>query len=193
MEFKGSKTMQNLINSFAGESQARNRYTFFAGTAQKEGFEQIAAIFLDTAANESEHAKIYYKHLVKYLGDAVVNVNASYPVVLGDTLTNLKESLNGENEEWTSLYPDSAKAADSEGFSEIAESFRQISEAEKGHENRYKALIMNIESGKVFKKDKPVSWRCRNCGRVITAAGAPEKCPTCEHPKSYFEIMSENY
>lgn len=193
MDFRGSKTMQNLMNSFVGESQARNRYTFFASVAKKAGYEQIAAIFEDTALNEKEHAKIYYKHLVKHLGEAVANVNATYPVVLGDTITHLKSSIAGENEEWTKLYPEGAKIADEEGFPEVAVSFRQIAEAEKEHEKRYAALEKNIENGTVFKKDKAVRWRCRNCGRVIEAAEAPEKCPTCQHSVSHFEMMAENY
>jgi len=193
MDFKKSKTMQNLMNSFAGESQARNRYTFFASVAKKAGYEQIAAIFQDTADNEKEHAKIFYKHLVRYLGEAMLNVSATYPVILGDTSANLKSSIAGENEEWTKLYPEGAKAADEEGFPEIAESFRQIAFAEKEHEKRYAALRANIESGKVFKKDKAVKWRCRNCGRVVEGAAAPDKCPTCDHPQAYFELIAENY
>jgi len=193
MDFKKSKTMQNLMNSFAGESQARNRYTYFTSIAKKAGYEQIAALFQDTADNEKEHAKIFYKHLVKYLGEAVVNVNGTFPVVLGDTLVNLKSAIAGENEEWTKLYPEAAKTADEEGFPEVAESFRQIAQAEKEHEIRYAALAKNIEGGSVFKKDKPVRWRCRNCGRVVEGSEAPEKCPTCDHPQSYFELIAENY
>lgn len=194
MEFKDSKTMQNLMNSFAGESQARNRYTYFSGVAKKAGYEQIAAIFTDTAENEKEHAKVFFKHLVKYLGnDAMVDVQATFPVVLGDTIVNLKSSIEGENEEWTKLYPDAAKIADEEGFPEVAESFRQVAEAEKEHEIRYEALKNNIEKGVVFKKQSPIRWRCRNCGRVIDAAEAPQICPTCVHPQSYFEVMAANY
>ncbi len=193
MDFKGSKTMCNLMNSFAGESQARNRYTFFASTAKKEGYEQIASIFLDTADNEGVHAKTFFRHLADNLGEAEVDVNASYPVVFADTLSHLKASIAGENEEWTKLYPEAAKTADEEGFPGIAESFRQIAEAEKEHENRYQSLRENIENKTVFKKDKTVKWRCRKCGRVIEAPGAPEKCPACNHPKAYFEIMAENF
>ncbi len=194
MEFKNSKTMQHLMNSFAGESQARNRYTYFAGIAKKAGYEQIAAIFADTADNEKEHAKIFYKHLVKYLGNEVmVNVNAAFPVVLGDTIINLKSSIAGENEEWTKLYPEGAKVADEEGFPEIAESFRQVAEAEKEHEIRYEALKNNIEKGLVFKKTSPIRWRCRNCGRVVDGAEAPKTCPTCVHPQAYFEVLGANY
>lgn len=193
MDFKKSKTMQNLMNSFAGESQARNRYTFFSSTARKAGYQQISAIFQDTADNEKEHAKVFYKHLAKYLGEDAVSVNATYPVILGDTLAHLKSSIAGENEEWTKLYPEGAKIADEEGFPEIAYSFRQVAEAEKEHEKRYQALKDNIENGKVFKKDTPIKWRCRNCGRVIEDAVAPEKCPTCDHDQAYFEVMAENY
>ena len=195
MDFKKSKTMQNLMNSFAGESQARNRYSFFAGIARKAGYQQMSAIFQDTADNEKEHAKIFYKHLVEKLGKAVamVNVQASYPVILGDTEANLASAIAGENEEWTMLYPEGAKTADAEGFPEIAESFRQIAEAEKEHEKRYQALKNNIANATVFKKAKPVKWRCRNCGRVIEAAEAPAVCPTCNHPQEYFEVIAENY
>jgi rubrerythrin len=195
MNFKESKTMQNLMNSFAGESQARNRYTYFAGTARKAGFLQIAAIFEDTANNEKEHAKIFYKHLVSYLGEheAMVQVNAEYPVVLGDTGKNLASAIAGENEEWTKLYPQGARDADEEGFPEVAESFRQIAEAEKEHEKRYQALKNNVDQGKVFKKDSSVTWRCRNCGRVMEGTEAPETCPTCKHPRDYFELIAENY
>ncbi len=193
MEFDKSKTRQNLMNSFAGESQARNRYTYFAGVARKSGFQQIAWIFEDTANNEKEHAKVFYRHLVKYLGEAVVEVQASYPVILNDTLAHLKSSIAGENEEWTRLYPEAAKTANEEGFPEIAESFCQIAEAEKEHEKRYQALNDNIENGKVFKKETVVKWRCRNCGRVIESASAPEKCPACDHPVEHFELLAENY
>jgi len=193
MDFKKSKTMQNLMNSFAGESQARNRYTFFASIAKKAGYEQIAAIFQDTADNEKEHAKLFYKHLVRYLGEAEITVNASYPVILGDTAANLKSSIAGENEEWTKLYPDGAKTADEEGFPEIAETFRQVAMAEQEHEKRYAALKNNIDAGTVFKKAGAVKWRCRNCGRVVESAAAPDKCPTCDHPQAYFELMAQNY
>ncbi len=196
MDFKSSKTMQNLMNSFAGESQARNRYTFFASIARKAGYQQIAALFQDTADNEKEHAKVYYKHLVKHLGESdpvMINVDAPYPAILGDTVANLKSAIAGENEEWTVLYPEAAKIADEEGFPEIAESFRQVAEAEKEHEKRYQALKDNIEKGEVFKKSGTVKWRCRNCGRVIETAAAPDKCPTCDHPQDYFELIAENY
>jgi len=195
MDFKSSKTLQNLMNSFAGESQARNRYTFFASIARKAGYEQIAAIFLDTADNEKEHAKVFYKHLAKHLGaqEAMVTVNATYPVILADTPANLKSSIAGEHEEWVRLYPEAATIADQEGFKDVAESFRQVAEAEKEHEKRYQALKNNIDKGLVFKKEKPAKWRCRNCGRVVEAAEAPNVCPTCSHEQGYFELMAENY
>lgn len=196
MKFQDSQTMRNLMNSFAGESQARNRYTYFAGVARKAGFEQIAALFVDTADNEKEHAKVFYKHLVKHLGEnyqGMVDVQASYPVVLGDTSVNLASAIAGENEEWTKLYPEAAAIADKEGFPEIAESFRQVAEAEKEHEKRYAALKRNVDSGTVFKKSATVKWRCRNCGRVVEGSAAPDTCPTCVHPKSFFELIAENY
>ncbi len=195
MDFKDSKTMQNLINSFAGESQARNRYTFFSSIARKAGYQQIAAIFEDTANNEKEHAKVYFNHLVSHLGEAeaMATVNASYPVILSDTAANLESAIGGEHIEWTELYPNAAKDADEEGFPEVAESFRQVAEAEKEHEKRYQALKNNIENGKVFKKDAPVKWRCRNCGRVMEAAEAPAICPACKHAQEYYEVIAENY
>jgi len=195
MDFKNSKTMHNLMNSFAGESQARNRYTYFTGIARKAGYEQIAAIFDDTADNEKVHAKIFFKHLVKYLGEepTIVDVQAKFPVVLGDTLVNLKSAVAGENEEWTLLYPNAAKIADEEGFPEVAESFRQIAEAEKEHENRYEAFVSNINGGTVFKKSAPVKWRCRNCGRIIESDSAPDICPACQHAQAHFEVCAENY
>jgi len=195
MDFKNSKTMHNLMNSFAGESQARNRYTYFTGIARKAGYEQIAAIFDDTADNEKVHAKIFFKHLVKYLGEepTIVDVQAKFPVVLGDTLVNLKSAVAGENEEWTLLYPNAAKIADEEGFPEVAESFRQIAKVEKEHEQRYEALVSNISGGSVFKKSAPIKWRCRKCGRVIESETAPQKCPTCQHAQAHFEVCAENY
>jgi rubrerythrin len=195
MDFKNSKTMHNLMNSFAGESQARNRYTYFAGIARKAGYQQIAAIFEDTANNETAHAKIFFKHLVSYLGEepTIVDVMAKFPVVLGDTLVNLKSAVDGEHEEWTLLYAQGATIADEEGFPEVAESFRQIANVEKEHENRYQAFVNNINNDTVFKKTAPVKWRCRKCGRVIESDTAPQKCPTCQHPQAYFEVCAENY
>lgn len=194
MDFSQSRTRINLMNAFAGESQARNRYTYFAGVARKAGYQQIAAIFSDTADNEKEHAKVFYKHLVSRLDPGtMLTVDASYPVVLGDTAVNLESAIGGEHEEWTLLYPEAAKIADEEGFPEIAASFRQVAEAEKEHEKRYQALKDNIDAGTVFKKAAPVRWRCRNCGRVIDGAEAPAQCPTCIHPQDFFELLAENY
>ena len=187
---KGTKTEQNLLASFAGESQARNRYTYFASQAKKEGYEQISWIFLDTAENEKEHAKRFFK----FLEGGMVEITASYPAgVIGDTLENLKEAADGENLEWTTLYPEFARMADEEGFPEIATVWREISEGEKGHEARYLALLENVRNGKVFKKDRPVKWRCRNCGYVFEGTEAPAECPACAHPQAYQEVLAENY
>lgn len=188
-KFKGSKTEQCLINAFAGESQARNRYTYFASIAKKEGYEQISAIFLETSDNEKEHAKLFYKHL----GSGIATVNASYPFILGTTLENLKHAAAGEHEEWTKLYADSADVASSEGFLDVANTFRQVLDVEKHHEARYQALVKNIESGHVFKKPDEVVWKCRNCGRTLKSNEAPLLCPTCFHPQAYFEILCDNF
>ncbi len=194
MDFKSSKTRTNLMNSFAGESQARNRYTFFASVAKKAGYEQISEIFTDTANNEKEHAKLFYKHIVDLSGgEDVIQVTGAYPAILSDTLANLKAAAAGENEEWTALYPEAAKIADAEGFPKVAETFRQIAEAEKSHEDRYLALAKNIASGEVFKKKAKIKWRCRNCGRIVEGEEAPKICPTCQHPQDYFEVKAENY
>jgi rubrerythrin len=187
---KGTKTEKNLLALFAGESQARNRYTFFASEAKKEGYEQIAWIFQDTADNEKEHAK----RLFKFLEGGEVEISASYPAgKISNTLDNLKAAADGENMEWTKLYPEAAKAAEEEGFPEIAKVFREIAKAEMEHERRYRALIRNIEEGTVFKRENPVKWRCRNCGYVYEGKEPPEKCPACDHPKSYYELLCENY
>jgi len=187
---KGTRTEQNLLASFAGESQARNRYTYFASQAKKEGYEQISWIFLDTAENEKEHAKRFFK----FLEGGMVEITASYPAgVIGNTLENLKEASDGENLEWTTLYPEFARVADEEGFPEIAGVWREISEGEKGHEARYLALLDNVKNGKVFKKDKPVKWRCRNCGYIYEGTEAPAECPACAHPQAYQEVLAENY
>ncbi len=188
---KGTETEKNLLKAFAGESQARNRYTFFASTAKKEGYEQISAIFLETAENEKEHAKRFFS----FLEGGVVEIDAGYPAgVLGkNTLENLKAAANGENEEYTKLYPHFADVAQKEGFSEIAALFRLISKVEAEHEKRYLKLAANIEKDEVFKKDKPVKWKCRNCGYVHEGPEAPESCPSCAHPRAYFEIKEENY
>ncbi len=186
---EGTKTQQCLINAFAGESQARNRYTFFASVAKKEGFEQISAIFLETADNEKEHAKLFYKHL----GNGSATVTAEYPFMMGTTVEHLKHAAAGEHEEWTDLYFNSAIIAEEEGFLDVANTFRQVLEAEKHHEARYLALAKNIETGLVFKKLSEVQWKCRNCGRTIKGAEAPLICPTCLHPKAYFELLCDNF
>lgn len=187
---KGTKTEKNLLAAFAGESQARNRYTYFASQARKEGYEQISAIFLETADNEKEHAK----RLFKFLEGGDVEITASFPAgVIGDTKANLRAAAQGENYEWTKMYPDFARVADEEGFPEIAQAFRAIAVAEKQHEKRYLALLENVEKGRVFKRDKVVKWKCRNCGYIHEGREAPEKCPSCEHPRAYFELLVENY
>ena len=187
---KGTKTEKNLLAAFAGESQARNRYTYFASAARKEGFEQIANIFLETAENEKEHAKIFFKHLEG--GD--VEIMAAYPAgVIGDTKSNLEAAAAGENMEWTTLYANFAKIAREEGFLEVAISFEQISKVEKFHESRYRKLIANIASKEVFKKKTTVKWHCTNCGYVHEGPEAPKECPACKHPQSYYEILAENY
>jgi rubrerythrin len=188
---KGTKTEKNLLTAFAGESQARNRYTYFASKAKKEGYEQIAGIFLETADNEKEHAERIFKFLEG--GDA--EVSASFPAgVIGETKDNLKASAAGESYEHTTMYPEFAKMADEEGFPEIAKAFRSIAVAEKQHERRYLGLMKNIEKGTVFKKDKVVKWRCRNCGYIHEGTEPPEgKCPACDHPRAYYELLCENW
>jgi rubrerythrin len=190
MEFKGSKTEKNLLAAFAGESQARNRYTYFASAAKKEGYEQIAAIFLDTAENEKEHAKLFFSLLKG--GEA--EIMASYPAgVISDTAANLKAAADGEKFEWTTLYPNFAEVAKQEGFMDVYETFTQISKAEKFHEARYLSLLKSVKEGKVFKRDAPVKWHCRNCGYVFEGKEAPDVCPVCKHPKAHFEVLAENY
>ncbi|MBA3016913.1 MAG: rubrerythrin family protein [Proteobacteria bacterium] len=187
---KGTQTEKNLLTAFAGESQARNRYTYFAGKAKKEGYEQISTIFEETANQEKEHAK----RLFKLLEGGEVEISASFPAgVIGTTLENLKASAAGENHEHLHMYPDFAKTAREEGLEDIAKIFEAIAVAEKQHEKRYLALAYNIETGRVFKKDKEVMWRCRNCGYVHYGKEAPEKCPACDHPQAYFELLGENY
>lgn len=187
---KGTQTEKNLLTSFAGESQARMRYTYFASTAKKEGYEQIAAIFLETAEQEKEHAK----RMFKWLEGGMVEITASYPAgVIGNTLENLKAAAAGENEEWTADYPKFADVADAEGFPEIALMYRNIAIAEKGHEERYLAFVKNIEQGKVFAKDEEIVWQCRNCGYIFVGKEAPEVCPACLHPQAYFEVKKENW
>lgn len=187
---KGTRTEKNLLAAFAGESQARNRYTYFASVAKKEGYEQIAAIFEETADNEKEHAKRFFS----YLEGGMVEITASYPAgKIGNTLENLLAAAAGENEEHTKLYPEAADVADQEGFKEIAILFRNIAKVEMEHEKRYLKLAENIKKGEVFKKETKVRWKCRNCGYVHEGTEAPEKCPSCLHPKAYFEIKETNY
>ena len=187
---KGTKTEKNLLASFAGESQARNRYTYFASVAKKAGFEQIAAIFLETADNEKEHAKRFFK----LLEGGEVEIIASYPAgVIGDTAANLEASAAGERLEWTKLYKEAEKTAREEGFEEIAVQYKEIAEVEEQHEKRYRKLLNNLKEDKVFKKDTAVKWKCRNCGYVHEAKEAPEECPACAHPQSFYELLCENY
>ena len=177
MELKGSKTEKNLMTAFAGESEARNKYTYFASVAKKEGYEQISAIFLKTAENEKEHAKMWFKALGG----------------LSDTAKNLAAAAEGENYEWTDMYATFAKEAEEEGFAELAEKFRRVGEIEKHHEERYRALLSNVEMQKVFEKSEQTMWECRNCGHLVMGKKAPEVCPVCAHPQSYFEVRAENY
>ena len=177
MKFEGTKTEQNLLAAFAGESQARNKYTYFASVAKKEGYEQIAAIFEQTANNEKEHAKLWFKALE----------------LLGNTSQNLLAAAEGENYEWTDMYKTFAEDAEAEGFKELAAQFRMVAEIEKSHEERYRALLNNVEMQKVFEKDEEAIWECRNCGHLVMGKKAPQVCPVCKHPQSYFEIRKENY
>ena len=179
MELKGSKTEQNLMTAFAGESQARNKYTYFASKAKKDGYEQIAAIFEETANNEKEHAKMWYKEL--HGGE------------VPSTVENLKEAADGENYEWTDMYEEFARVAEEEGFKAIAAKFRGVAEIEKHHEERYRKLLKNIEDEVVFSKEGDSIWICRNCGHIVVGKNAPKVCPVCAHPQSYFELRSENY
>lgn len=187
---KGSKTEKSLLAAFAGESQARNRYTYFASAARKEGYEQIADIFTETAENEKEHAKIFFKHLEG--GDA--QITATYPAgMIKDSKTNLEQAAAGENLEWTTLYSDFGRIAKDEGYPEIARSFEQVSKVEKFHESRYRKLINNIVNGAVFKKKTALKWHCINCGYVIEGVEAPKECPACKHPQAFFQALAENY
>jgi rubrerythrin len=187
---KGTETEKNLLKAFAGESQARNRYTYFAKKAKKEGYEQIAAIFEETAENEKEHAKIFFKHLK----GGEVEITATYPAgVIGTTPENLLAAAEGEKMEWGELYPNFAKTAEEEGFSDVALSFINIGRVEAKHEKRYRKLLENVISKKVFKKDGKVLWKCRNCGFIHEGVIAPDLCPACQHPQSYYEVFIENY
>ncbi|MFR9253381.1 MAG: rubrerythrin [Oscillospiraceae bacterium] len=176
-KYAGTQTEKNLLAAFAGESEARNKYTFFASKARKEGYEQIAALFLKTAENEKEHAKLWFKELEG----------------IGDTAENLQSAAEGENYEWTDMYEDFAKTAEAEGFTELAHRFRLVAAIEKHHEERYRALLHNVEMAEVFAKSEVKVWECRNCGHIVIGTSAPEVCPTCNHPRSYFEVREENY
>ena len=187
---KGTQTEKNLLAAFAGESQARNRYSFFASKAKKEGYEQIAAVFQETADNEKEHAEVFFKHLQG--GD--VEFMAEYPAgVIGTTEQNLLAAADGEKMEWGTLYPDFSETAEKEGFPMVAHSFKKIAEVEAYHERRYRKLLDNVKKNKVFKKEKVVKWKCRNCGYVHEGKEAPDVCPACQHPQSYYEIWNEAY
>ena len=187
---KGSRTEQNLLKAFAGESQARMRYDYFAKQARKEGLEQIAAFFEETSLNEREHAKRFFK----FLEGGPVEITATYPAgIIGTTLENLKAAAEGENEEWTALYPEFARIADAEGYKEVAAAFSMISKVEKAHEERYNTLFSNLDSGNVFVRDGKVVWKCRNCGYLHEGTKAPQNCPACLHPQAYFEIKESNY
>lgn len=185
----GTRTEKNLMCAFAGESQARNRYTYYASIAKKEGYEQISAIFTETADNEKEHAKRFFK----FLEDSPIEITATFPTVLGTTAENLKAAAEGEHEEWVELYPKFTKIAEEEGFKDIATTFKFITEAEKRHETRYMKLLNNVDSNMVFKRTREVEWKCRNCGYIHSGSVAPEQCPACAHPQKYFEIHTENY
>jgi rubrerythrin len=187
---KGTQTEKNLLAAFAGESQARMRYTYFASKAKKEGYEQVASIFLETADNEKEHAEVFFKHLQG--GD--VEIAAAYPAgVIGTTAENLLAAAEGEKMEWGSLYPDFAETAQKEGFPMVSHSFKKIAEVEAYHETRYRKLLENVKNRKVFKKDKTIKWKCRNCGYVHEGTEAPDVCPACQHPQSYYEVWTEPY
>lgn len=193
---KGTKTAENLLKSFAGESQARNRYTYYASVADAEGYKQIKNIFIETADNEKEHAKRFYKFLLQGLQSdlpAMIEISAGFPVAQGNTLDNLKAAAGGEKEEWADLYPAFAKVAEEEGFPEIAIAFTLIASAERRHETRYNKLAENIQTGKVFRRQGDILWKCGNCGYVHERAEAPEECPACVHPQSYFEVFTEAY
>lgn len=187
---KGTKTEQNLLKAFAGESQARNRYNYFASQARKDGFIQIASIFEETAGNEKEHAKVFFQ----YLEGGDVEIVAAYPAgMIKDTKSNLEAAAAGENMEWTVLYQEFSKVAKDEGFPEVAGSFKQIAEVEKFHEGRYRKLAKNIAGSEVFKKKEKTKWHCTNCGYIHEGTDAPAECPACRHPQSYYELLAENY
>jgi rubrerythrin len=190
MSIKGTRTEQNLLKSFAGESQARSRYTFFAGVARKEGLEQVAGVFAETAEQEKEHAERFFK----FLEGGMVEITAAYPAgKIGTTADNLLAAANGEREEWDELYPEFARVADEEGFPAVAAAFRHIATVEAEHEKRYRKLLDRVAAGKFFDRDEEITWQCRNCGFVYRGASAPKACPACAHPRAYFEEKKENY
>jgi len=190
MGLKGSQTEKNLLAAFAGESQARTRYTFFASVAKKEGYEQISAIFQETSDNEKEHAQLFFRHLQ----GGTTEIKAAYPAgIIGSTAENLKAAADGEKHEWGTLYPNFAEVAEKEGFRDVAKTFHMIAKVENYHERRYRKLLANVEQSKVFKRDALIKWKCRNCGYVFESNQAPEKCPVCDHPRSFFEVWCENY
>jgi rubrerythrin len=190
MEFKGSQSEKNLLAAFAGESQARTRYSFFASVARKEGYEQISGIFQETSDNEREHAQLFFNHLK----GGMAEITASYPAgITGTTVANLKAAAEGEKFEWGTLYPGFSAVAVKEGFPDVANTFRQVAKVEEYHEKRYRKLLSNLEQGVVFKKAEPIRWKCRNCGYVHESDEAPMKCPVCAHARAYFEVWVENY
>ena len=190
MEFKGSKTENHVLAAFAGESQARNRYTYFASTAKKEGYEQISSIFLETADNEKEHAKLFFK----LLRGGETEIVAAYPAgVIGTTAENLKAAATGEHLEWATLYQGFAEVAEKEGFTEASMTFSRVAEVERFHEVRYRSLLENVTDGTYFKKDSSAKWHCRNCGYVFEGREVPDQCPVCQHPRAFFEVLAENY
>jgi rubrerythrin len=190
MELKGSQTEKNLLAAFAGESQARNRYTFYASVARNEGYEQIANIFQETADNEKEHGKLFFRHLK----GGMVAIDAAYPAgVIASTPENLRAAAEGEKLDWGTLYPNFAETADNEGFKNVARTFRGVAKVEAYHERRYRQLLSNVELGKVFKRDRSIKWKCGNCGYVHEASEVPQRCPVCDHPRAYFEVWCENY
>jgi rubrerythrin len=190
MDLKGSQTEKNLLAAFAGESQARTRYSFFASVAKKEGYEQISAIFQETSDNEKEHAKLFFRHLK----GGMAEITASYPAgITGTTAANLKAAAEGEKHEWGVLYPGFAQVAEKEGFPDVANTFRQVAKVESSHERRYLKLLERVERGTVFTRDALTKWKCRNCGLVLEEEDAPRKCPVCDHPVAHFEVWAENY
>lgn len=195
MNFHETETFKNLSNAFAGESQARNRYTFFAGVAKKEGYQHIQAVFEETAANEKEHAQVFYKLLVAHNQEEtqIIHVDADYPLVYKDTLTNLRSAAAGEREEWSELYSKFGDIAEKEGFPDVAKGFRTIAEVEKHHMTRFEHYADGIENGTLFKKDASTIWKCTNCGYIHEGPEAPGTCPACSHPQGYFEELPEKY